>query len=59
MFFTLQNGKLTILQLYYIFLAKNSDSLKYEEMEMDTDSHYLALAEKEMNDSLRSEKRQV
>ena len=28
-------------------------------MEMDTDSQYLALAEKEMNDSLRSEKRQV
>ena len=59
MFFTLQNGKLTILQLYYNFLAKTSDSHKYEEMEMDTDSQYLALAEKEVNDSLRSEKRQV
>ena len=46
-----------MLELYYNFFTRFCDVNKFEELEMDTDSMYLALAEKEMEDFLRPEKR--
>ena len=43
--FILQNAKLRMLQLYYKFFKKICDTDKYEELEMNTDSLYLALSE--------------
>ena len=42
-FFILQYAKLRMLEPYYIFLIKFLDTDKYEEIEMDTNSLYLAL----------------
>ena len=47
-FFILQYAKLRMLELYYNFATRHSDVNKFEELEMDTDSLYLALAEKEL-----------
>ena len=44
-FFILQYAKLRMLELYYNFFDKFCDVYKFEELEMDTDSLYLALAE--------------
>ena len=44
-FFVLQYAKLRMLELYYNFFKKFCDSEKYEELEIDTDSLYLALLE--------------
>ena len=49
-FFILQYAKLRMLELYYNFFTKFGDVKKCEELEMDTDSLYLALAEKELED---------
>ena len=35
-----------MLELYYNFFTRSCDVNKFEELEMDTDSLYLALAEK-------------
>ena len=43
-FFILQYAKLRMLELYYNFCDKFCDVNKFEELEMDTDSLYLALA---------------
>ena len=43
-FFILQ--KLRMLELYYNFFTKFCDATKFEELEMETDSMYLVLAEK-------------
>ena len=43
-FFIFQYAKLRMLELYNKFFAKFSDVDKFEELEMDTDSLYLALA---------------
>ena len=56
-FFILQYAKLRMLELYYNFFAKYCDVNKFEELEMDTDSLYLALAEKEVEDCVLPEKR--
>ena len=53
----LQYAKLRMLELYYKFLANFWDTEKYEEMKMDTDSLYLALAGEELYDCIRSKKR--
>ena len=45
-FFILQYAKLRILELYYNFFERFCDVNKFEELEMDTDSLYLALSEK-------------
>ena len=45
-FFILQYTKLRILELFYNFSSRFCDVNKFEELEMDTDSLYLALAEK-------------
>ena len=45
-FFILQYAKLRMLELYYNFIDRFCDINKFEELEMDTDSLYLALSEK-------------
>ena len=40
-----QYAKLRMLELYYNFFTRFCDLNKFEELEMDTDSLYLALAE--------------
>ena len=54
-FFILQYAKLRMLELYYIFFDRFCDVNKFEELEMDTDSLYLALSEKELYDCIREE----
>ena len=54
-FFILQYAKLRMLELYYNFLERFSDVNKFEELEMDTDSLYLALSERELYDCIREE----
>ena len=46
-----------MLELYYNFFTRIRDVKKFEELEMDTDSLYLALAEKELEDCIRPEMR--
>ena len=54
-FFILQFAKLRMLELYYNFFDKICDMNKVEELEVDTDSLYLALAEQELTDCFRPE----
>ena len=56
-FFILQYAKLRMLELYYNFFKQYCDSDKFEELEMDTDSLYLALSEKELEDCIIPEKK--
>ena len=56
-FFILQYAKLRMLDLYYNFFTRFCDVNKFEELEMDIDSLYLALAEKELEDCKRPEMR--
>ena len=53
--FILRYAKLRMLELYYNFFTKFCDVNKSEELEMDTDSLYLALAAKELEDCIRPE----
>ena len=55
-FFILQYAKLRMLELYYNFFKKFCDTEKYEELEMDTDSLYLALSEENLEDIILPEK---
>ena len=54
-FFIIQYAKLRMLELYYNFIERFCDVNKFEELEMDTDSLYLALSEKELYDCIREE----
>ena len=54
-FFILRCAKLQMLELYYNFFTRFCDVHKFEELEMDTDSLYLALAEKELEHCMRPE----
>ena len=56
-FFILQYAKLRLLELYYNFFKKFCDTDKYEELEVDTDSLYLALSEENLEDVIVPEKR--
>ena len=56
-FFILQYAKLRLLKLYYNLFNNFCNVNKFEEMEMDTDWLYLALAEKELEDCIRPEMR--
>ena len=56
-FFILQYAKLRMLELYYNFFTKFCDVTMFEELEMDTDSLYLTLAEKELEVCMRPEMR--
>ena len=55
-FFILQYAKLRMLELYYNFFKQYCDESKFEELEMDTDSLYLALAENDISDCIRQDK---
>ena len=56
-FFILQHAKLRTLELYYTFLTKFCNVDKFEDLEVDTDSLYLAHAEKKLEDCTRPEMR--
>ena len=56
-FFILQYAKFRMLELYYNFFKKFCDTEKYEELEMDTDSLYLALSEENLEYITLPEKR--
>ena len=56
-FFILQYAKLRMLELYYNFFTRFCDVNMFEELEMDTDLLYLALAEIELEDCIRPEMR--
>ena len=56
-FFILEFAKLRMLELYYNFYDKLSDLKKFEELEMDKDSLYLALAEENLYDCIKPEKK--
>ena len=56
-FFILQYAKLRMLELHYHFFKKFCDTDKYEELEMDTNSLYLALSEENLEDALLPAKR--
>ena len=51
-FFILQYAKLRMLELYYNFFERFCDVNKFEELEMDTDSLYLAMSEKNLYDCI-------
>ena len=57
-FFILQYAKLRILELYYSFFDRFCDVNKFEELEMDTGSLYLALAHENLYDCIRLAKKQ-
>ena len=52
-------AELRMLELYYNFFDKFCDVNIFEELEMDTDSLYLALAEEKLYDSIQPEKRDI
>ena len=54
-FFFLQYAKLRMLNLYYNFFTKYGDVYNFEGLEVDIDSLYLSLAEKELEDRIRLE----
>ena len=56
-FFLLQYAELRILELYYSFSDEFCDVNKLEELEMDTDSLCLALAEENLDISMLTNKR--
>ena len=56
-FFILLYAKMRMLEHYYNSLKKFCDTDKYEELEMDTDSLYLALSEENLEDVFLPEKR--
>ena len=56
-FFILQNAKLQRLELYFIFFTRICDVNKFEKLKMDTDSLYLALAEKKLHVCIKPELR--
>ena len=55
-FFIFNYAKLRMLELYYNFFKKVCDTDKYEELEMDTDSLYLALSEENLEDVILPKK---
>ena len=55
--FILKYAKLRMLELHYNFFKIFRDTEKYEELEMDTDSLYLALSEENLEDIILPEKR--
>ena len=56
-FFVLEYAKLRMLELYDNFFTRFCDVNKFEELEMDTESLYLALAEKNLEDCMRPERK--
>ena len=56
-FFILQYAELRMLDFYYNLFKNFCDTDKYEELELNIDSLYLALSEKSVEDVIISEKR--
>ena len=56
-FFILQYAKLRLLELFYNFFDKICDVNKFEELEIDTDSLFLALDEENLDDCILPSKR--
>ena len=56
-FFILQYAKLRMLEFYYNFFDKLCDVNKIDELEMNTDTLYLALAEENLYDCIKPDKR--
>ena len=56
-FFILQYANLRMLELYYNFFKKFFDTDKYEELQMDTDSLYLALSDENLEEVVLPKKR--
>ena len=56
-FFVLQYAKLRKLELHYNLFKKFCETDKYEKLEMDTDSLYLALSEENLEDVILPKKR--
>ena len=54
-FFIFQYAKLRMFELYYNFSERFCDVDKFEALEMDTDSLYLVLSEKELYDCIWEE----
>ena len=54
-FFILQYAKLIMLELYYNFFKVFCDDSKFELIEMDTDSLYIAIAEENIEDIIKPE----
>ena len=54
-FFILEYAKLRMLELSYNFFERFCDVNKFEELQMDTDSSFLALSEKELYRCIREE----
>ena len=48
-----------MLELYYNFFKKFRDTEKYEELEIDTDSLYLALSEENLEDFIHPDKKET
>ena len=57
-FFILQYAKLRMLEFYYNFFNKYCNEIMFEELEMDTDSLYLALGAENLYDCIKPEKRE-
>ena len=57
--FILQYAKLRNLELYYNFFDEFCDLNKFEELEMETDSLYLALVEESLYDCIKPDNRAV
>ena len=55
--FILQYAKLRSAELYYKFFEKICDTDKYEELERETDSLYIALSEENLEDVILPKKR--
>ena len=58
-FFILQYAKLRMLELYYNLFDKFCDVQKFEELEMDTDSLYLALTYENLYECIKPEMRSI
>ena len=58
-FFNLQYAKLWMLELFYNFSKSFCDFNSFEEIEMDTDSLYLAVAHDSLEDCIKQDKREV
>ena len=56
-FFILQYANLRMWELHYNFFKNFCNTGKYEELDMDTDSLYLALSEENLEDGILPEKR--
>ena len=58
-FFILEYDKIRMLELYYNSFKKIRDTEKCEELEMDTDSLYLARSEENLEDNIHPDKQET